>query len=219
MEYDVPVCAAFWRAAAVFTGRLVDVKLLKNPPDKDRRYVNLQFRIEEPYRGVSGRYVYVVTTSGSICDLKFRKGERYLVYALQDGKRLVTGLCLRTKLLKYAKQDLAYIRTVTQDSAQESVSGKVIQSWQGRAGVKVTLEGDGKTLETTTDKYGDFFFPLPGPGTFKVRVFVGYEAGLLHFSDERAVTTTASTTLTTFEYDLTLEKNECHYQQLNVVRL
>jgi len=219
IEYDVPVCAAFWRADAVFTGRLVDIKPLKNPPDKDRRYINLQFRIEAPYRGVSGAYAYVVTTSGNICDLKFRKGERYIVYARQDGRRLETGFCWRTKSLKYAKEDLAYIRTVTQHSAQESVSGKILLSWQPLPGVKVTLEGDGKTFETTTDKYGDFFFSLPGPGTFKVRVVVGYEAHLLRYANEDAVKTTGSTTLTTFEYDLTLSKNECNYEQLNVIRL
>lgn len=220
-EYEVPVCAAFWRADAVFVGQLADIRPIERKAD-DLPLATLQFLVEQPYRGVSGAHIEVVTTSGTMCDMKFQKGKRYLVYADfdEDTKQLVTGFCSRTTALANAEDDLAYLRKVTQQGVDESVSGKIAKNQTvGLPDLKIEVEGNDKTFETTTDPNGNFSFSLPGPGKYKVRVFVQYAAGAINFAGGLKVKTSATDTLTTIEYNVTLEKNQCNYTTLDVFKI
>ncbi len=96
---------ALQRADAVFSGKVIGG--LAGPTT---------FDVEEAWKGVSENQVTVdgrqssdpgVVTS---CDLNFRGGERYLVYAGRGGQGedalLQTSLCSRTKLLSKAEADL-----------------------------------------------------------------------------------------------------------------
>ena len=68
-----------------------------------------------------------------------------------------------------------------------------------------------------TTKYGDFSLSLPGPGSFTVRVSVPYAARLMDYSDDDvAVRSTQTESLSTFEYDVTLEKSQCSYLELDL---
>lgn len=55
-QYDVPVCAAFWKAQAVFVGQLRDI----TPPDPkstDRTHVaTLHFIVEQLFRGITSEH-------------------------------------------------------------------------------------------------------------------------------------------------------------------
>ena len=54
--------------------------------------------------------------------MKFEKGKKYLVYAsLTKTNQLFTGFCSRTSLLTEAENDLAYIRSVKQGNAGQSI--------------------------------------------------------------------------------------------------
>ena len=87
------------------------------------------------------------------------------------------------------------------------------------AGVKIKLEGGGKTLEGTTDKEGDFSFSVPGPGTYVVTAVVPFEAFALQYVGDPPVQADATESLTTFKYEVLLEKNQCKYRQLNIIKL
>lgn len=53
--------------------------------------------VEESFRGVSGPRVSVGTAT-TMCDTKFKKGKRYLVYAsLDDKTNLTVGAALRRR--------------------------------------------------------------------------------------------------------------------------
>jgi hypothetical protein len=68
-----------------------------------------------------------------------------------------------------------------------------------------------------TTKYGDFSLSLPGPGSFTVRVTVPYPARLMDNSeDDVTVRFTQTESLSTFEYDVALEKSQCSYLELDV---
>ena len=66
-----------------FVGQAVHIEPLKNKPDDVYDYVMVRFRIEESFRGVSGPMV-AIGTATTMCDTKFKKGKRYLVYASFD---------------------------------------------------------------------------------------------------------------------------------------
>src|SRR5260370_27078227 len=130
IEYDVPVCAAYWRADAVFAGQLVDMTAVEKKSDNEMPTGMLHFIVEQPFRGVAGDRVDVETLHGTSCDMKFEKGERYLIYASRekDSNKLFAGPCTRTEDLKYADDDLHYIRAVTQQGANESILGRLLRN-------------------------------------------------------------------------------------------
>lgn len=79
LEYDVPVCAAYWRANAVFVGQLLDITPVEHTSERQLPTVMLHFIVEQPFRGITANRVDVETLSGTSCDMRFGKGERYLI--------------------------------------------------------------------------------------------------------------------------------------------
>src|SRR2546426_7632184 len=73
LEYGTPVCAAYWRADAVFVGQLRDTPVEKKS-DAEIPTVMLHFIVEQPFRGIAGTQVDVATYSGTSCDMKFDRG-------------------------------------------------------------------------------------------------------------------------------------------------
>ena len=220
-EHGTPVCASFGRSDAVFVGRLVSITALKPSPDKIYKYVALHFVVEEPFKGISSKRVVVGSSTGNLCDSKFSKGSRYLVYASfgdTNTQQLFTGgICSPTGLAEHAEDAVNELRKITRENVAETISGRIVHNfYQGVPGIKIRVEGEGATLETTSSKYGSFSFTLPGPGQFKVKAYVPYEtSGFVHY-DDVSLRKQVTPSLTTFEYDLNLTKNECHYVELDV---
>ena len=219
-EYSTPICALFWRADAVFVGQVIDIKPLQNKPDDVYTYVMVRFNVEESFRGVSGPRVGVGGVTNTLCDPKFKKGKRYLVYASLDDKanQLFAGMCNGTTLAVDTDEAVKELRKLKQRQVEESISGRIVtHRYQGLPGIKIEITSNDKTFETATSKYGDFSLSLPAPGSFKVRVLVPYAARLMEYSDDNiAIRRTQTDSLSTFEYDVTLEKSQCSHLQLDL---
>lgn len=218
-EYGTPVCAEFWSADTVFAGQITDIKVVKDTDGHDARRLNLV--VDQPFKGVTGVQVAVYTSSGTSCDRPFHKGKRYLVYAWRGANdRLYTGACSRTTSLETAQEDLDYLRKVAHEGAGESVSGQIqLERYQNLPGLRITAEGAGKTLETTTDEEGKFNVSLPGPGTFKVRVFAPFAAAAMRLVEGPTLKEDATDTQTIVEYELKLAKNQCYYSELSLFKI
>src|SRR5688572_12494594 len=98
------------RAAAVFAGRVLEVKRHKRPANLFAD-VEVIFVVDRDWKGVEGTTVSVFTGSWSAsCGYGFKAGRTYLVYAYENTeRRLVTGICSRTTRLKNAREDLKQI--------------------------------------------------------------------------------------------------------------
>jgi len=217
-EYGTPICAHFWRSDAVFVGQVIDIKPIEKKPDNVYTYLMVRFRVQESFRGVSGPIVGVGTAT-TMCDTKFEKGKRYLVYASLSNKtnQLFTGMCTATTLGVH-DETLKELRKLRQREAGESISGSVkTNRYQGLPGITVEVTSGERTFKTMTTKYGEFSVSLPGPGSFNVRVSVPYPVRLMDNSqDDVQVRFTQAESLSTFEYDVTLEKSECSYLELDL---
>ena len=113
-----------------------------------------------------------------------------------------------------------YIRTVTQQGARESISGRVARDkYDPVSGVKVTVQRGDETLEATTNEQGQFDVSLPSSGTYKVRAFVPFAAGVLAYQGDPETREKATDTLTTLEYELTIEKNHCDHRELDLFKI
>ena len=215
LEYGAPVCARYWRADAVFVGQVREI----TPPDKAQQGLptaTLHLIVEQPFRGITDATIDVRTLSGTSCDMTFVKGKRYLIYAARDEetKGLFAGPCAGTGEVGYASDDLNYIRSLTQQLATESISGKVTHSkYDPMQGVKIEVRSDTKKFETKTDDEGGFEVSVAGPGTYTVRLMIPSSVAVM--SHDNSIRTIEETdTQTTVEYTVELEKSHCDYRQL-----
>jgi hypothetical protein len=221
-EYDVPVCAAYWRADAVFAGQLLDITPVEKKSDNQIPTVMLHFIVEQPFRGVSGNRLDVETLHGTSCDMNFEKGIRYLIYASleRNSNQLFAGPCTRTRELRDAVDDLNYIRTVMQQETRESVLGRIVRNkYEPLPGLKVTVQSRDKTVETKTNEKGDFSESLPGPGSYTVRAFIPFAADVMAYREDEKAKITTTDVLTTFEYEVQIARNQCSYRQIDAFKI
>jgi hypothetical protein len=199
---------------------VLDIKPLKTKPDDVYTYVMSRFMVEESFRGVSGPIVGVGTATNTLCEPKFKKGKRYLVYASLDDKtnQLFAGMCNGTTLAVDIDERLKELRKLAHREVGESISGLIkTHRYQGLPGITVEVTSNDKAFKTMTTKYGQFSISMPGPGSFKVRVSVPYAVQLMDSSDEDlAVRSIQTESGSIFEYDLKLGRSQCSYLELDV---
>jgi hypothetical protein len=125
-------CDAFWKADAVFSGTVTSRAVVSMEADDDSKRkeqkVAVKILVEEVFRGgLGGNDVEMITGLGDgDCGYRFEKGRKYLVYAYEQGQRLYTSICHRTKLLSEAKDDLAYFRNLPPENSGGSILVKVL---------------------------------------------------------------------------------------------
>ena len=176
-----PACEAFWRAPAVFSAVVLDIRQKRDPADGPEywaeRIVTLQ--VEQSWRGDAAGTIEVRTgTGGGDCGYTFTRGMRYLVYASYRAGGFGVNICSRTRPLTEASDDLAYLKTALQPSEAGRVFGSIkYQSTRAAVPerpvprVPVTLRGAGREWKTTTDDAGAYEFRVPA-GRYEVHVDV-----------------------------------------------
>lgn len=174
-------CHDYWKAAAVFTGTVIyssSTTYKRGEYDVTGRLV--RFNIDQPFRGVKGKNVEVRTGLGdSDCGYNFRVGGQYLVYAYNDGDKLATSICSRTRLISEASDDLAYFQGLATAEPGATISGEVkrldgavtsAERLQPVPDVKIVIEGPSRRVEAITDQKGNYRVSGLAPNTYKVRV-------------------------------------------------
>ncbi len=184
-----PPCQEVFRAGAVFVGTVlsIDERQSTRPGLNDPSFVErrVHFRVTEPFRGDVGKEVDVFTgMGGGDCGYAFAVGGAYLVYADARAQRLSTGICMRTRSLGQAADDLAFLRamssapatsgrilgvaTYMKDVASDDGSRIVRQPFPG---AKLSFTSGSGTFAATTDEKGAYSFDAPN-GEYQLRVTV-----------------------------------------------
>lgn len=160
-------------ARTVFVGKVVgtrDIAFTENIRDKTYTAYErvFQFTVNESLKGLKTARIEInAGRVDSSCYQGFAIGQSYLVYAFgeSDGS-LQSGACTRTNNLAYAASDLHYIRELLKGVPEPRVYGSVMRidsdlgaSKSGQrvtplAGIKVLIEGKGKSFEAITDQQG-----------------------------------------------------------------
>jgi hypothetical protein len=184
-----PPCEEYWRSEAVFAGKVVKKSTFHvEDGEGESRYkyqqVLVRFSIEQAFKGIAGDEVEIVTgLGGGDCGYHFKDGERYVVYAVRNGRdnnRLYSGICNRIKLVAEAEEDFAYFRAIPAAGTGGVIFGRVkkeipLLSGEGRNmeayldNIKITIEGNGRRFETMTDKHGYYQMGGLAPGQYKVK--------------------------------------------------
>jgi len=96
---------------AVFIGRVLDITAVKRRSSTGDGYVDafaVRLKVLHLFKGPKTNEIIV--RSGNSCDVRFGKGERWLIFAVLSENSLVAGPCSRTQLAKNAQQDLECLK-------------------------------------------------------------------------------------------------------------
>ena len=173
-------------AATVFVATVTSIETVTDPGTATPILVGsrrVRMRVTEAFIGTTTGDVVVSTgMGGGDCGYPFVRGESYVVYAFRevDGS-LVATICSRTRAVREATEDLAYLRSFTKtpavegrllgdvvfrdagDSSMGSTSRRPVQN------LRVVLESDARSIEARTDRDGRFDVRAP-IGQYRVRV-------------------------------------------------
>jgi hypothetical protein len=178
---------AYKDATAVFVGQvksikemLVEIKTLGH--EVKVKHHTVTFSIKQAFKGVSGVTVEIETNEAfSESFYNFKQGEQYLVYAYDIDGKFNVSICTRTKLSKYAEDEIECLRALSDEKQQGRIYGQVVRltrdfaqgfgskSAGAMAGVKVVVEGHGNRFEFTTDAEGNYRANGLEPGSYKVQ--------------------------------------------------
>jgi carboxypeptidase family protein len=175
-----PPCEEYGRASAVFIGVVIGDSPISAQNGVQKRSVS--FVVEEAFNGLRGTSAEVIAgMGGGDCGVGFKRGERYLVYAYtnpQDNK-LYTSICMRTRALSQAGEDLQYLRGLSSAAPGVRIYGEAQRYWTGvnagrepesMAGIKVSIDGTKKQVEVMTDLKGRFSADGLPAGAYKVKI-------------------------------------------------
>jgi len=129
-----PPCARYWEVDAVFTGLVVDDGLdYENSTWGNRRALLV---VEQAFFGLREENEVAIDPGITTeCYFRFRKGQRYFIYAKRDvSGGLRTSNCLGSVRLDFAQDDLQFARRVARGGAGSFLFGSVHASSHGRCG-------------------------------------------------------------------------------------
>ena len=192
-------CQSYWNTPIVFSGRVVEITTPKIEETRSAAFPRktVRFAVSQAFRGISGTMVEVVTgTGGGDCGYDFKLNENYLVYADNYQGKIYTGICNRTRLLSEADEDIEYINNLSKLKAGAMIYGAVHkfrylksgEEWQPNPplpDIKLTLEGNGKIYEATTDSRGEFRVADLASGDYTLRLLA--PKGFYPFKSEQKV--------------------------------
>lgn len=178
-------CESYHERSVVFLGRAVEEPDVRRDSGGwgSRTY---RFAVEEPFHGVTGPTIEVVTgMGGGDCGVDFEVGRLTFVHAwhAQSGEEIVVGLCGTNSTRDLDSPDVEYGRALVAGDPGIAIFGRVTRQAdergrlhpddQGFAGVAISIDGPGgETLSATTDRGGRFEIPGPLQGRYTVRAEV-----------------------------------------------
>jgi protocatechuate 3,4-dioxygenase beta subunit len=133
-------------------------------------------RIDKAYKGISEETV--VLYDDGMCDgPTLRVGEQYLMYTHGDGTGYLPSRgCTRSRNVKYADEDLAFLNSLASAAPTGTISGQITMTGNlartddPLAGATIEiLDEQEKATTTTTDSNGRYSFFGLEPGTYVVR--------------------------------------------------
>jgi hypothetical protein len=94
-------------SAAIFEGRVIEIKVGADENGVSTRTNQIRFRIVRSWKGVQQEEIIVRTMNNeAACGYGFRANQSYLVFADGNSSGLLAGLCSRTKPIEKADEEI-----------------------------------------------------------------------------------------------------------------
>jgi protocatechuate 3,4-dioxygenase beta subunit len=168
-----PPCAAYTETELIFLGTVTEL-------GKGQEARVARMRIDKTYKGVLKRTVNLF--DDGMCDgPHLEAGQQYLMYTNDNGTDYLPARgCTRSRHVRFAKEDLAFLNGLSKAPATSTVLGQVstlrsgVISEDGKpaAGASVEIEGERQRRKSTTDQHGRYSFSGLNPGSYRVRAML-----------------------------------------------
>ena len=164
----VPLSVALHYSEIVFVGTVARIDV-----DDRSGSAFVLFDVAQTFKGLSAPQISV-TQSGMNCDLPFKGGEQWVVYAREGEAGVTSSKCMRSRLAAEAKQDLLYLHNADEGRPQGILYGDVFRRRHGPSGLEnyvpsqslqVVATNETSRFVTSTDRWGPFELVLP-PGDY-----------------------------------------------------
>ncbi len=139
-----------------------------------------RMRIDKAYKGLKEKSVLLY--DDGMCDgPSLHVGEQYLMYTHDDGFGFLPARgCTRSRSVRYAKEDLAFLNSLSKAPPTSKVFGQVTTTRlgsideEGKPAPRVVVEirGVGKARKSTTDLAGRYSFSGLAPGFYSVNAIL-----------------------------------------------
>ena len=168
-----PPCAAYTETELIFLGTVTE---LGNGKDAGVVYM----RVDKAYKGLLEKTVELF--DGGMCDgPHLEVGQQYLMYTHDNGTGYLPARgCTRSRHVRFAREDLAFLNGLSKAPATSRVLGQVstlrsgVISEKGNpaARASVEIEGEGQRRKGTTDQHGRYSFSGLKPGSYRVKAML-----------------------------------------------
>ena len=167
-----PPCQAYWQSPMIFLGTVT-----QELPSSEARISRFRMRIDRAFKGVSEKEL--ILFDDGMCDgPTLLVGEQYLMYTGRFGEGDVPARgCTRSRHVKFAGEDLAYLEGLGGAQPVARVFGQVQLSPDGPGsagplpGATVNLQNENKeTATVTADGQGKYWFDGLNGGKYTVSV-------------------------------------------------
>jgi hypothetical protein len=168
-----PPCVEYSATPIIFLGTVTEAMQTENG------WVRLaRMRIDKAYKGISEDTV-ILYDSGMCDGPTLSVGEQYLIYTHDDGTGYFPSRgCTRSRSVKYADEDLAFLNSLAGAAPAATISGKVTMGTGdlSRTGdplsgatIEIQILNEREKATTTTDSSGRYSFFALQPGSYLVR--------------------------------------------------
>ena len=166
-----PPCVEYSATPIIFLGTATGAIQTENG------WVRLaHMRIDKAYKGISEETV--ILYDDGMCDgPSLRVGEQYVMYTHDDGTGYLPSRgCTRSRNVKYADEDLAFLNSLPGAAPTGTISGKVTigtgdlaRTGDPLSGATIEIRNEQEEDTTTTDSNGRYSFFGLRPGAYLVR--------------------------------------------------
>jgi hypothetical protein len=179
-----PPCQGFFEVQAVFIGTVRSMTLGPRAPTVTEN-LRVEFEDAVALRGVDGPAQTVMTSvpDGASCGYPFKEGGRYVVYAYRakPGEPLRTNVCLRTRPVADAADDLLFFTSLSTEAPGSRVFGSITHSEFNLASrdirqygpvpdIRLRLKNEDRTYQATSDARGRYEFAAIPPGRYDLAI-------------------------------------------------
>jgi hypothetical protein len=120
----LPLSESYKKSDAIFSGKVVEIrKFNKDFQVSKIRTMSIEvteykFEINKSFLGLDKTKTVSIFNNGTSCDFYFTKDETYLVWTYRDKRKdLVTNVCMPTKLLEEAVEEMDFLKTAEPKTA------------------------------------------------------------------------------------------------------
>lgn len=218
--YEVPVCASWTQADAVFLGKVIKIEDAEKSENLGKGMRKIRFQVQENFKGADNPTFTLFQSEWiTSCHPDFKKGETWVVFARNDiVVKSFTPFRGFSVAPKETSADLEALRNIVAGKSQSHIVGQFV-SKSGKYSydpIEIAVTGGGMNITAKTDAEGRFDFPVPY-GNYRIELKLPYKARI-KWDENLLGTSLAEGVPTVFKYDVRLNDGDCHFGLFEVSR-